>query len=45
MEPQDDRDESSGSQVKAPYQRPELKRIGRLRDVTAVTATIGAGDG
>jgi hypothetical protein len=35
MESQDKRDEIADPKLKAPYQRPELKRVGTLRDVTA----------
>jgi hypothetical protein len=38
MELQDERPEIADPKPKAPYQRPELKRVGTLRDVTAVTA-------
>lgn len=44
MEPQDQRDEIAHPKRKAPYERPELRKIGKLRDVTAVTATIGVSD-
>lgn len=36
MNPQDKRVEMPTPSPKAPYQRPELKRAGKLRDVTAV---------
>ena len=35
MKPQDNQAESAEPKPKAPYQRPELKRVGTLRDVTA----------
>jgi hypothetical protein len=35
MKPQDKQAESAEPKPKAPYQRPELKRAGTLRDVTA----------
>jgi hypothetical protein len=35
MKPQDEQAESAEPKPKAPYQRPELKRAGTLRDVTA----------
>ena len=35
MKPQDKQAESAEPKPKAPYQRPELKRVGTLRDVTA----------
>jgi hypothetical protein len=35
MESQDKRDEIPDPKAKAPYTRPELKRVGKLRDVTA----------
>jgi len=35
MDPKDKQPELSSLSPKAPYQRPELKRIGTLRDVTA----------
>ena len=35
MKPQDKRPEIADPKPKAPYQRPELKRAGTLRDVTA----------
>ena len=44
MKPQDHRDEIAHPKRKAPYERPELKKIGKLCDVTAVTASIGVGD-
>jgi len=36
MKPQDKRPEIADPKPKAPYQRPELKRLGILRDITAV---------
>ncbi len=35
MEPQEKGAEVTDSKPKVPYQRPELKRVGKLRDVTA----------
>jgi hypothetical protein len=35
MDPKDKQPELSSLSPKAPYQRPELKRVGALRDVTA----------
>ena len=35
MDPKDKQPELSSPNLKAPYQRPALKRIGTLRDVTA----------
>ena len=35
MKPQDKRPEIADPRPKAPYQGPELKRAGTLRDVTA----------
>ena len=35
MKSQDTRDEIADPTLKTPYQRPELKRVGVLRDVTA----------
>ena len=35
MEPQDERPELTDPKPRAPYQRPELKRAGTLRDITA----------
>jgi len=35
MDPKDKQPELSSPNPKAPYQRPELKRVGKLRDVTA----------
>jgi len=32
-------DETANPKAKVPYQRPELKKVGRLRDVTAGGAT------
>ena len=37
MKPQDKQAESAEPKPKAPYQRPELKRLGILRDITALT--------
>jgi hypothetical protein len=37
MKPQDKQAESAEPKPKAPYQRPELKRVGTLRDITALT--------
>ena len=37
MKPQDKRPEIADPMPKAPYQRPELKRLGTLRDITATT--------
>ena len=36
MKPQDKQAESAEPKPKAPYQRPELKRVGTLRDITAI---------
>jgi hypothetical protein len=38
MNPQEKRPEIADPKPKAPYQRPELKKIGKLRDVTAITS-------
>jgi len=35
MKPQDKQADIADPKPKAPYQRPELKRVGTLRDVTA----------
>ncbi len=35
MKPQEKRADTAESKPKVPYQRPELKRVGKLRDVTA----------
>ncbi len=35
MKPQEKRADTVESKPKAPYRRPELKRVGKLRDVTA----------
>jgi hypothetical protein len=35
MKSQDERPEIADPKPKAPYTRPELKRVGTLRDVTA----------
>jgi len=35
MKPQDKHTDIADPKQKAPYQRPELKRVGTLRDVTA----------
>ncbi len=35
MKSQDERVDTVESKPKVPYQRPELKRVGKLRDVTA----------
>ncbi len=39
MKPQDERADTVEAKPKAPYQRPELKRVGKLRDVTAQQKT------
>jgi hypothetical protein len=39
MDPKDKQPELSSLNPKAPYQRPELKRVGKLRDVTAASKT------
>jgi hypothetical protein len=39
MEPQDEQVKSTPPPPKAPYTRPELKRVGALRDVTAAVAS------
>ncbi len=39
MKPPVEQVKASDDKPKAPYQRPELKRVGKLRDVTAVTAS------
>jgi hypothetical protein len=39
MKAQNERDERTISVPKAPYTRPELKRVGTLRDVTAGIAS------
>ncbi len=41
MKPQEKRADTVELKPKAPYQRPELKRVGKLRDVTAVVKTGG----
>ena len=42
MDPNDKQPELPSPNPKAPYQRPELKRVGKLRDVTAMkTGTDG----
>jgi hypothetical protein len=38
MNPQGKPDENTRPTPKVPYQRPELKRVGTLRDVTAQVA-------
>ena len=38
MNPQEKRPEIAGPKPRAPYQRPELKRVGTLRDITANTS-------
>jgi len=40
MKPQDEQVEGAEPKPKAPYQRPELKRVGTLRDVTAQTTPV-----
>jgi hypothetical protein len=40
MRPQDKRPEIADPKPRAPYLRPELKREGTLRDVTAVVASV-----
>ena len=35
MDSEDKQSDLSSPTPKAPYQRPELKRVGKLRDVTA----------
>ncbi len=35
MKPQEKQTEVTDSKPKVPYERPELKRVGKLRDVTA----------
>jgi hypothetical protein len=42
MNAQDRQDTSPNPLPKAPYTRPELKRLGKLRDITANTSP-GAG--
>ena len=37
MKPQDKRTEIAEPKSRSPYQRPELKRLGMLRDITALT--------
>jgi len=39
VKPEEQRDDIVPSKSKAPYERPELKKVGRLRDVTAGGAT------
>jgi len=41
MDSKDKQPEPSSPNTKVPYQRPELKRVGRLRDVTAQQKTGG----
>jgi len=41
MDPKDTQPELSSANPKAPYQRPELKRVGKLRDVTAQKRGLG----
>jgi hypothetical protein len=38
MKPQDKRAEIAEPKSRSPYQRPELKRLGTLRDITANTS-------
>ena len=38
MKSQDQRAEIADPKAKTPYQRPELKRVGNLRDVTALAS-------
>jgi len=45
MKPEEQRDDIAPPKPKAPYQRPELKKVGRLRDVTAQASPGDAGDG
>jgi hypothetical protein len=40
MKPQDKQPEIGDPTPKAPYQRPELKRAGTLRDVTAQAPSV-----
>ena len=35
MKHRDEQVEAGDTHTKAPYERPELKKVGRLRDVTA----------
>ncbi|MBI2902708.1 MAG: hypothetical protein HYY12_03850 [Candidatus Methylomirabilis oxyfera] len=44
MNPQEKRPEIADPKPKAPYERPELKRLGTLRDVTAVAFSIRGTD-
>jgi hypothetical protein len=37
MKPRDQQGEIVDPKPKSPYQRPELKRLGTLRDITAIT--------
>ncbi len=43
MKPDARRDEIAPPTPKAPYERPALTKVGRLRDVTAQTKTADAG--
>lgn len=43
MKSQDQRDDNRDPQPKVPYERPELKKIGMLRDVTAQVTTDESG--
>ncbi len=40
MKPQSEQLKASDEKPKAPYQRPELKRAGKLRDITAVNGSV-----
>jgi len=41
MKPEAQPGDTAQPKRKAPYERPELKKIGQLRDVTAATKTAG----
>ncbi len=43
MKPQEKQTEVTDSKPKTPYQRPELRRVGKLRDVTAAVKTGNPG--
>ena len=42
MRPQDKRTEIAEPKPKAPYQQPEFKRVGTLRDLTAALLLTGS---
>jgi hypothetical protein len=43
MEPRGKRGENANPQARVPYERPELKQAGMLRDVTAQTPSTDFG--